>query len=475
MRIHIAAQSNRVVLILLLSIIFCGLVFVRADAAILVDVKPQISLDTVTLDMKIEGTCSYRIWYTPSPSKVIIDLYDTTYAPRSTSQALDDVLAKRLRITQYAGYTRVVVDLSQRIPEPEHWMEDGHLVVSIDKEYSQGFEIFIAPGVRYGQFRRGTGSGQVLVNYLKVNLNNQRISIRPALANGGAGGLQRVGDMVAEYGAVAAVNGMYFAGNGMPLGLLIIDGELLSYPIFNRTALGFTLDGKVIFDQVDFSGEILLNTGERVPITGVNRIRRENDVIAYTPEYGEFTRTNDYGIEIVVVDGVAVEVRHGGNTRIPPNGAVISAHGVSKEVLSRIQPGDRVQAGWRMTPAWCEQGVVQAIGGGPRLVKDGQVFITGQEERFQSDVVNGRAPRTAVGRTADNELLMVTVNGRKSDVSIGMTLSELAKLMIELGAVDAMNLDGGGSATLVVRDRVLNLPSDGAERPVASAILVMVE
>lgn len=466
-------RCKNIAFILFLSILFVGFYPRQVDAAVLTDAQLQITVDTVIVDMKIEGTCSYRVWYTPSPSKVIIDLYDTTYGPKNATRTFDDVLVKSMRITQYAGYTRVAVDLKHKVPEPQYWREGDRLIVSIDKEYNQGFEVFVVPGVRYGQFRQGTESGQVFVNYLKVDLNNPKVAIKPVLANGGAGGLQRVGDMVAEYNAVAAINGTYFAGNGMPLGLVIIDGKLVSYPIFNRTAVGFTKDRKVLFEQVDCTGEIVLDTGARIPLTGVNRVRRENDIIVYTQDYGQSTRTNDYGLELVVVDGTVLEVRQAGNTRIPENGVVISAHGASRDVLVGVQPGDQLMVGWKMTPEWPKQGVVQAIGGGPRLVKAGEVFLTGQQERFQADVVNGRAPRTAIGVTADNQLLLVTVNGRRQDVSIGMTLQELAKLMIDLGAVDAMNLDGGGSATLVVRERVLNLPSDGAERPVASAILVM--
>lgn len=474
MRVGREGKDRKTSIILFWGIILCGLLSAQVQAAVLTDVEPAITADSVTVTVKLDGNCAYRVWYTPSPSKVIIDLYETTYAPKSKSISLDDVLVKRIRITQYAGYTRVVMDLKQRIPEPEYWFADGNLVVFVDKEYNQGFEISIAPGVRYGQFRRGSGSGQVLVNYVKADLNNRRISVKPVLANGGTGGLQRVGDMVAAHNAVAAINGTYFA-NGMPLGLLIIDEELVSYPIFNRTALGFTKNGKAIFEQVDFTGEIVTGSGERVSLTGVNRIRRADDIIVYTSEYGQSTRTNDYGIEVVVVDGAVVDVRQAGNTSIPENGVVISAHGTGRDALKDVKPGDELSVSWEMTPPWFEQGVVQAIGGGPRLVKDGKIFITSHEERFQPDIVNGRAPRTAVGLTADNQLLMVTVNGRKRDVSIGMTLTELAELMIDLGAVDAMNLDGGGSATLVVRDRVLNLPSDGAERPVASALLVLVE
>ncbi len=125
-----------------------------------------------------------------------------------------------------------------------------------------------------------------------------------------------------------------------------------------------------------------------------------------------------------------------------------------------------------LVPDWLSQGVAWAVGGGPRLVKDGKVHVTSGEERFRADVSAGRAPRTAAGVTADGKLLLVAVTGRQAYYSIGVTLEELANLMIELGARDALNLDGGGSSTMVVREYVMNTPSDGTERRVADAILV---
>ncbi len=126
----------------------------------------------------------------------------------------------------------------------------------------------------------------------------------------------------------------------------------------------------------------------------------------------------------------------------------------------------------RLVPEWRDLGVAHAIGGGPRLVRDGRLSVTAGEESFRADVASGRAPRTAAGVTSDGKLLLVAVTGRQAHYSIGVTLEELANLMIELGARDALNLDGGGSSTMVVRDYVMNTPSDGRERNVADAILV---
>ena len=114
----------------------------------------------------------------------------------------------------------------------------------------------------------------------------------------------------------------------------------------------------------------------------------------------------------------------------------------------------------------------QILGVGPMLVKDKSVYLTTKTEQFGSDVAAGRAPRTAVGVTADGRVLLVVVDGRQSH-SIGCTLLELALLMQELGAVDAVNFDGGGSSEMILKGEIVNSPSDGGERSVGSALLLM--
>lgn len=107
------------------------------------------------------------------------------------------------------------------------------------------------------------------------------------------------------------------------------------------------------------------------------------------------------------------------------------------------------------------------VGGGPRLVRGGRP-AAGMEGFSHAATRN---PRTAAGVTSRGTLLFVTVDGRSS-ASVGMRLDELADELIALGAVEAMNLDGGGSTTMVVGDSVRNTPSDGSERAVSDGILV---
>ena len=132
------------------------------------------------------------------------------------------------------------------------------------------------------------------------------------------------------------------------------------------------------------------------------------------------------------------------------------------------------------TPSYPEGGriwddIVDAVGGGPRLIEDGQINITYIEEVFFDSGVEGnsRQPRTAVGFTDDNKIIFFLVDGRQV-VSVGMTLHEVAQTMLDIGCVEAVNLDGGGSSTMVVDGARVNLPAGGTwERPVMSILALI--
>jgi hypothetical protein len=170
----------------------------------------------------------------------------------------------------------------------------------------------------------------------------------------------------------------------------------------------------------------------------------------------------------VRIDGAVVEHEPISPPWGPKRGCVHIAGGVSirrREELADDPPGDLVQAG-------------------PLLVSDGRSLIDGEDregfsagaEQFDSDITAGRHPRCALG-LGDGELLAVCCDGRRSGVDRGLTLAELARLLISFGSREAINLDGGGSATLVHRKHLVNRPYSHQDqpapesRPVVTAIL----
>jgi exopolysaccharide biosynthesis protein len=119
--------------------------------------------------------------------------------------------------------------------------------------------------------------------------------------------------------------------------------------------------------------------------------------------------------------------------------------------------------------------VRDALAAGPALVVRGEARVMADQEAFFGSYLRDYHPRTAAGRTADGALILMVVDGRQPE-SRGVTLEELATLTAESGAVEALNLDGGGSSTLVVNGALVNRPAGGtAERQVMSALLTFCE
>ncbi|NMB01105.1 MAG: phosphodiester glycosidase family protein [Firmicutes bacterium] len=427
--------------------------------------------DRVLVTLPTSPDQDYSVSYTSHPMKVIIDS-NQPIRQLFQDSALRDVALKEVRYTEErTGASRLVLEFHYQLPEGVITETEDFFQLEISKVFENTTRRMVEPGVIYGHQRRADSFGPNVVNYLEIDLR-RNLEIKLALAQDKVFGAEQVSSLAKRTGAIVAVNGAYFASNGRPLGVLMIDGELVSEPYANRTAVGLGPAG-VVMDNVSFSGEVLRSDGNLLSeISGFNRPRLQDELIIYTDYYGTKTNTNSFGYEVTVVDGIVTQIQIG-NSTIPKGGLVLSAHGERRQLLADLQIGDALEVNYSLHPNWEELGVTQIIGGGPRLIRDGQLEITGEAELFKDDILKGRAPRTAIGITADHKLLLVTVNGRQPHVSVGMTLEELGNLLLELGAQQAMNLDGGGSTTMIIRNLVLNLPSDGKERPVSNAIVVV--
>lgn len=301
------------------------------------------------------------------------------------------------------------------------------------------------------------------------------VKLIPTFGDGRGMRRQRTSEMARRIGAVAAVNGGFFSSSGDPLGCLMVNGELVSAPDPQRTCVGIEDDGTILFDFVRFEATVIAPAGT-TRLDGVNRERRTDELILYRPSFDATTRTNEFGAEAIVSGGVVTSVIDGkGNAPIPREGFVLSGHGRARQwILEAMQPSVPLLVDSRLVsasgdPRWMK--VVHTIGGGPRLLAEGQ-FVGG--EGFPQLFSERRHPRTAIGVLPDGRVLLFVVDGRQPYHSLGMTLQELAINLRQLGAVDAMNLDGGGSTTMVVAGRVVNLPSDETgERLVPDALLVL--
>ena len=282
------------------------------------------------------------------------------------------------------------------------------------KTYEKQTEQEVSPGVVYREIVRIRSGGPVRAYVLEVDFKAGN-TLRPVLSNDSVAGIETLSEMAERNPSVAMVNGPYFMRSGEILGLMKIDRTIVSTPDVTRTSFAVMPDGKLLIDTASYSGYAELPDGTKVPIDGVNRSRGESDLILYNPYYAFWTLTPGDGMEFTVRGDRVTEVQ-AGNSRIPDGAVVLSASGRAAWQMSGLKPGSRVKIVQKMEPVW--ERAVQAMGAGPCLVKDGQMYVTTQEEEFGGDVAGGRAPRTALGVTADDKALLVVADGRSS-ASVG--------------------------------------------------------
>ena len=348
----------------------------------------------------------------------------------------------------------------------------------------------VAPGVEHLRLIRGHKSeddvtGPWLINVLRVDLRQADLRVSHALDEGV--GLETTSSIAARHGATAAVNAGFFRTSGTyrgeSSGVLMVDGKLISDPLDGRAAFGLIRNaggGEIIFGHLKFSGHVKTSRGQRFSLSGLNRPRSTNELILYTPEFHRTTLTTPDGVEAVVRRNTIIRIQDGvGSNLVPHDGFVISASGTARSwLIENCRVGSQLLVSSVVetvasngSPKWNTASFI--VGGGPQLVSDGKVAITFEQEKIAPNFVRDRHPRTVIGRLNDGRVLIATVDGRQPGVSVGMSLPELAELALQFGAIEAINLDGGGSTTMVVQGKLVNVPSDQTgERPVSDAILI---
>lgn len=326
----------------------------------------------------------------------------------------------------------------------------------------------VAPGLESYRDRPVTKVGPTDVFVLRFDPKTPGLRLFPVLANEGICQRERLSAMGRRYEALAGINAAYFTPpRGDPIGTLIIGRRLISSPLYNRAVFGLSDQNKPLFGNPEFEGTFTCRDLRR-PIESVNGKRGGSSLVIFTPEFGRSTLTDGEGLELVLIRGRVVAI-HESDSVIPPDGVVVSASGEDAAALKAVRLGDPIELDYHVHAPWDR--VVHAVCGGPRLITDGKIDITSKAEHFDASIASGRHPRTAVAETYDGRLLLVVVDGR-SKRSAGMTLIELAAYLKRLGARQAMNLDGGGSSTVLVNGKVLNRPSDGKERPISNGLLI---
>lgn len=343
----------------------------------------------------------------------------------------------------------------------------------------------IGPEISQTLYRLNSNSKNQRVYKLEANPKNENFKLKSSLAGDALYARERTtaqANRISREGnrVVGAVNGdFYGVQTGFPIGAMVSEGEIITtsndWRGFGITSTGEAMIGVPRFN-VNFSYD-----GRTASVKHINRIRNANDLILYTPKHGETTKTNDFGTEVVlrvtrgrVEAGTTLKAQvesvnvGRGNSRLESGKLVLSGHGIGAQNLNGLTVGQEVDLSFSAQGNW--QNAVEVIGGNSILVQDGKI---------QAGLETARHPRTALGIKSNGNIIAVVVDGRQPGYSEGVGLGELARMMVDMGAVHAINLDGGGSSTFASRKpgetslSVVNSLSDGSERAVGNSLLFM--
>ena len=470
-------------------------------ASQLSDIRLGYYPDKLRAVLDLDGPFDYTLEETRE--KIIVHLPQTSASAEIQNYVeVKDLAVRYFEIEKEGDGLVVTVPLAEPVAYNIYNLDKpSRLVIDFNRNFTNVVSGgTISDGVEHLIVAQGSEAGRVNAHVLKIDLD--KADVTPALARKDKPNFfesfvnlftpwksndpdthffrARVGTIAGEQRAVAAVNGTYFAYTGKPLGTLLIDKELVATPIYDRTALIISDDHKPYIDNVMIDCSFRVGGGATCEIAGVNQGRAADSAILYTPVWGDRTGTGSDGKELVIAGSVIREIKQG-NAEIPSDGYVLSLSGAPARALGGgAKAGDKIDLHIKIIPYEADPSSIRhMISGGPRLVKNGIAYISKNEEKFKSDVASGRAARTAVGITKDDELLLVTVDGlprdksaRNDGSSLGLTLEDLAELMINLGAVEAMNLDGGGSTTMWIDGKVVNRPVNGNDQKVSNALVV---
>ncbi|WP_203245838.1 phosphodiester glycosidase family protein [Sporosarcina beigongshangi] len=369
-------------------------------------------------------------------------------------------------------------------------------------------QIKISEGTQYEYNQNVISGNPQAIRHLTVDLNNPYTTVDVGYPTPLNKLLRTTAQANAYTGAgkqvTGAINGSFFWSSDqgyLPMYLIAYRDRLMNAGIIasgadqyvNRPiAFGIDKNGKGKIDAYNLSLSFNYG-GTDYPITSTDKHRSNDNLILYTPLYPKpTTETNALGIELVItgvtggtalnfgetVTGTVSSIRNRGDqtaSTIPKDGFVLSAHGEAMQLVKDIQIGESISISTNIDEQW--KGSSFMLTSGPELVKNGKVELAIDPT---SDRARERAPRTAIAiDKTGSKVFMVTVDGRQAPYSQGMSLKEFAEYLVSIGADHALNLDGGGSTTMAVRNpgdfnvTLFNKPSDGSERAVSTALFAL--
>jgi exopolysaccharide biosynthesis protein len=343
----------------------------------------------------------------------------------------------------------------------------------------------LSRGVVHEKILRFTHKGWLNINVLRIDTDDNYTSLEVLTSKNGISNRDSLTNLASEsenaHKVVGAINGDFYDTRAFAtIGPVVKDGELITSSKSHPDFATFNIDDKnKPFIDYWQEGSIRLINGKNSSVLNIaykNKPYINTGGILLDSNWGELSFGNEMHddiVEMVIVDNRVQEIRDNLEAiEIPDNGFIIAATGeVKAHILNNFSQNDRVLLNMTGKPNFEELSL--AMGGGSIILKDGII-----PDDF-SLKISGNHPRTGLGISKDkDEIIMVTIDGRTSSYT-GTTQRELAEILIELGAYDGINLDGGGSTEMVVKPlgdetvTITNNPSGGFERKIMNGLAVL--
>ena len=347
-----------------------------------------------------------------------------------------------------------------------------NFIERINKKYPAKNISYPAQGVAHIKQTRYINQRPVKINIVEIDTSaNSLLNIKPQTAGEKLNSRAQISTIAKKNNAIAAINAGYFKpSNGIPLGALVIDKEVLTGPIYNRVGIGIINENdkiRFVMDKVYMTITIKSNKST-LKADNINQPRMLSTyTLIYTPKWGAMSpMAPKYGKVAAVKDGRIIAMS-ANQIAIPKDGFVISA---PAKILDKLAKERSISYDIKINESFKDANHI--IGAGPYLVKDGEVFVDVTAQKFGS--ITGRNPRSAIGFNEKNELIIVTIDGREES-SVGVTLTQLAYIMKGLGCKYAMNFDGGGSSVIYVNGTVANSPAQKGGIALSNVLTVFEE
>lgn len=308
-------------------------------------------------------------------------------------------------------------------------------------------------------------SGTVNANVITVNMKDPRVSVKATISNGKLNSPTSFQTIASNSGAVAVVNANFFNSNSAiqdPIGHLMVNGQFV-YGNSGISSLGITGTNEMRYGRPAMFYRVKTVDGGKAQEWSafeVNVLKQfENQSVLYTPTRGSAFSVTYPGAVLTVVNGVTTNyrtVKNGDTVSIPANGFVLysSTKVISTTWYQQPEMGRKVEIEPYLFKADAEgfsiEDVKTMVSGSPRLVQDGVKYTQLDGGFTESRFTTLSSPRTAVGTTKDGKLLLVSVKSAK--------IEQMRDLMLALGCVDAINLDGGASSAMYYNGKMLTTP-----------------